>query len=240
MILHKLVIHFIRHKDDMGFYRIQAQDTVRWLENVGVRLDSDVTVLDLGCGHGMIGGELMEKGCRVTFADEQSWLLPRYSSAEFRTVDIEEDDLGLLGSYDLVICSNVLEHVSNAEKFIGSIDRLLVPGGKFYLSWTNWLSPWGGHEYSPFHYLGRRRGHLIYDRLVKRRRKHTPGFNLFPTCIGHVLRTVSANTDLSVLHVVPRYYPELAFITRIPVVREFLTFNCVIFFERCPSPGRLS
>jgi SAM-dependent methyltransferase len=240
VILHKLVIHFIRHKDDMGFYRIQAQDTVRWLENVGVRLDSDVTVLDLGCGHGMIGGELMEKGCRVTFADEQSWLLPRYSSAEFRTVDIEEDDLGLLGSYDLVICSNVLEHVSNAEKFIGSIDRLLVPGGKFYLSWTNWLSPWGGHEYSPFHYLGRRRGHLIYDRLVKRRRKHTPGFNLFPTYIGHVLKTISANTDLRVLHVVPRYYPELAFITRIPLVRECLTFNCVIFFERRPSPGRTS
>src|SRR5450759_3396884 len=232
MIIHKLAYRYMRHGDDECFYRMQAQDTVRWLEKVGVRLDSDVTVLDLGCGHGMIGGELMEKGCRVTFADEQSWLLPQYCNAEFRTVNIEEDDLG--------ICSNVLEHVSNAEKFVESIDRLLKPGGKLYLSWTNWLSPWGGHEYSPFHYLGRRRGHLIYDRLVKRPRKHTPCFNLFPTHIGYVLKIISANTDLSVLRVVPRYYPELAFITRIQVVREFLTFNYVIFFERCPSPGRLS
>jgi len=237
MIIHKLIFRFLRHGDDECFYRIQAQETVSWLEAAGVRLDGGVTVLDLGCGHGMIGGELMARGCRVTFADEQSWLLPRYHDAEFRTVNIEEDDLGSIGSYDLVICSNVLEHVSNAEKFIGSVDRLLKPGGKFYLSWTNWLSPWGGHEYSPFHYLGRRRGHLIYDKLVKRPRKHTPYRNLFPTGIGSVLRAFRRNPEMKVLAVTPRYYPEFSFITRVPLIREFLTWNCVILLQRPGQPA---
>jgi SAM-dependent methyltransferase len=232
MILHKLIIRFLKHKDDVGFYRIQAEDTVRWLEKVGVKLDSGVTVLDLGCGHGLIGGELMTKGCRVTFADETSWLLPEYADADFHEIDIEKDDLGRLGTHDLVICSNVLEHISEPERFILSVDRLLEPGGKLYLSWTNWLSPWGGHEYSPFHYLGRRRGHIIYDRLMKRPRKHTPYENLFPTGIGSTLKTIGANPRLRVLRVVPRYYPELAFLMRAPILREFLAWNCVILLEK--------
>jgi len=232
VILHKLIIRFIRHKDDIGFYRIQAQDTVRWLEKAGVRLDSDVSVLDLGCGHGLIGGGLIEKGCKVTFADEQNWLLPQYGDEEFRTVNIEEDDIGLIGKYDLVICSNVLEHVANAGKFVESIDRLLKPGGRFYLSWTNWLSPWGGHEYSPFHYLGRRRGHLVYDRVVKHPRKHTPYENLFPTSIGKILGAFRRNPELRVLAVAPRYYPEFSFVMRVPLIREFMAWNCAILLER--------
>jgi SAM-dependent methyltransferase len=232
MILHKLIIRFLKHKDDVGFYRIQAEDTVRWLEKVGVELDSGLTALDLGCGHGLIGGELMKRGCRVSFADESNWLLDEYGDAEFRSFDIEKNDLCSLGFYDLVICSNVLEHISEPDRFILSLDRLLEPGGRLYLSWTNWLSPWGGHEFSPFHYLGRRRGHLIYDRLVKRPRKHTPYKNLFPTAIGSTLKTIAENPRLKVLCVVPRYYPELEFLMRAPVLREFLAWNCVILLEK--------
>jgi len=232
MILHKLIIRFLRHKDDLGFYRIQAQDTVRWLEQAGVMPCDDMTVLDLGCGHGMIGGELMNRGCRVSFADESSCLLPEYAGAGFQEFDIEKDDLGTLGTYDLVICSNVLEHISQPDRFILSVDRLLEPGGRLYLSWTNWLSPWGGHEYSPFHYLGRRRGHLIYDRVVKLPRKHTPYVNLYPTGIGSTLKTIGANPRLRVLRVVPRYYPEMAFLMKVPILREFLAWNCAILMEK--------
>jgi SAM-dependent methyltransferase len=232
MILHKLIIRFLKHKDDVGFYHIQAEDTVRWLEKVGVELDSSLTALDLGCGHGLIGGELMKRGCRVSFADETSCLLPEYTDADFHEIDIEKDDVGRLGTYDLVICSNVLEHISEPDRLILSLDRLLEPGGRLYLSWTNWLSPWGGHDFSPFHYLGTRRGHLAYDRVVGMPRVHTPYVTLYPTSIGRVLRTLRSNPRLEILSVMPRYYPELAFITRIPILREFLTFNCLIFAKR--------
>jgi len=232
MILHKLIIRFLKHGDDMCFYRIQAEDAVRWLDSAEVELGPGVTVLDLGCGHGMIGGELSERGCTVTFADEHNWLLEEYKGADFREFDIERDDLESLGRFDLVICSNVLEHLRRPDGFLASVDRLLEPGGKFYLSWTNWLSPWGGHEYSPFHYLGRHRGHLVYDRVMKRERKHTPDVNLFVTSIGHTLKTIRANHRLKVVRMVPRYYPELAFVMKVPVLREFLAWNCVILVER--------
>ena len=38
--------------------------------------------------------------------------------------------------------------------FADELVRVMRPGGLVVLSYTNWLSPWGGHETSPFHYLG--------------------------------------------------------------------------------------
>lgn len=231
MILQRLIFHFLKNGDDDVFYLMQAQDTVRWLEKAGM-LRAGMIVLDLGCGHGFIGGELMKKGCRVTFADEKNEVVPDYGEVDFRPIDLEKNDLGSLGTYDLVVCSNVLEHIPHPARLIESLDKVLEPGGKLYMSWTNWLSPWGGHDYSPFHYLGARRGHIAYDRLVRHPRCHTPNVTLFPTSIAGILRTVRENQNLRVLRVLPRYFPSLAFITHVPFAREFLTFNCLVIAER--------
>ena len=189
-------------------------------------------VLDLGCGHGVFGATLMKMGCRVTFADEDQWLLPEISSAPFHRINLDRDEITALGEYDLVICSNVLEHLAKPQQFVDSVHKLLAPGGMLYLSWTNWLSPWGGHEFSPFHYLGARRGHLVYDKLFKRKRKHTPFENLFPTYIGTVLEMIRRSDELAILRAAPRYYTEFAFLVRIPVLREFLTWNCALLVGR--------
>jgi SAM-dependent methyltransferase len=136
-----------------------------------------------------------------------------------------------LGRSDLVICSNVYEHLSKPVQFLKSAQRLLTDKGFFYLSWTNWLSPWGGHEFSPFHYLGSTRGHLIYEKLTGRSRLHTPFVNLFPTYIGQTLRILKAQTEFRLVAIAPRYYPEFSFITRIPGLRELFTWNCAILMQ---------
>lgn len=232
MIIHKLAYRHLRHGDDECFYRMQAQETVRWLRSTGVDVGPATRVLDLGCGHGMIGGELRECGCSVVFADEYDGLLPEYEGAYLRLIDIEKDDVTSLGRYDLVISSNVLEHISDPRHLTGSIDGLLEPGGFYYLSWTNSLSPWWGHEFAPLHYLGARRGARIFDRLSERERKHTPFVNLFPYSIGRILKMVRAQEGLSVVAVAPRYYPELSFLMRVPLLRELVAWNCVILVKK--------
>jgi SAM-dependent methyltransferase len=242
MIIHKLAYRYLRHGDDELFYRMQAHETVRWLRSVGVNIGPSVTALDLGCGHGMIGGELSESGCQVVFADESNWLLPEYRDADLRIIDIEKDDVRSLGRFDLVISSNVLEHISDPRLLIDSIEGLVKPGGLYYLSWTNALSPWWGHEFSPLHYLGARRGARIYDRLSKRERKHTPFVDLFPYSITRILRAVRARPGLEVVDIVPRYYPEFSFLMRIPILREFAAWNCVLLVkvtERRPDGRRI-
>lgn len=232
MILHKLIFRYLKYGDDEGFYLIQARDAVRWLERVGIGLGSDVSALDLGCGRGMIGAELMKRGCRVTFADESNSLLPEYQEFDFRLIDINKDDLGGLGTYDLVICSNVLEHIPRPLRLLESANLVLKPEGLLYLSWTNWLSPWGGHEFAPLHYLGPRRGQALYDRLVGKPREHTVFEDLFPISVGGTIGAIKGNPSLRVEWIVPRYYPEFAFIVRVPVLREFLTWNCALLAKR--------
>ena len=129
MILHKLIIRYLRYGDDYGFYGIQALDTIRWLKSEGIALGEPTTVLDLGCGHGIIGAELVRLGCRVTFADESNFLMPELADAEFKLIDVDNDELASLGSYDLVVCSNVLEHISRPEETHRFDGRAPEPGG---------------------------------------------------------------------------------------------------------------
>ncbi len=232
MIIHRLIWGHLKHRDNPGFYLDQAEDAIRWLERSGVAFNSGVTALDLGCGHGIFGSALAKKGCQVTFADESNYLPSELAGSRFLKINLDTDDMASLGKYDVVICSNVYEHLGQPDRFIENVGKILNPGGKLFLSWTNWLSIWGGHEFSPFHYLGTRRGHLIYDKIVKKPRKHTPYVNLFPTYIGASLKKIRQTPGLRILKMAPRYYPEFAFILRIPVAREFLAWNCALLIGK--------
>jgi len=235
MIIHKIIARHLQHHDDHVFYLLQARAAIEWLDQKQVELGPTTRVLDLGCGSGIFGAELMKKGCHVDFADAANCLIPEIQSTNFKQIDIDREDLASLGRYDLVICSNVFEHLAFQDSFIATIPRLLHVGKLFYLSWTNWLSPWGGHEFSPFHYLGSKRGHLIFDMLTKKERKHTPFVNLFPISIGHTLRLINQQSELKVVAAAARYYPEFSFILRIPILREFLTWNCALLITRTGS-----
>jgi SAM-dependent methyltransferase len=145
-------------------------------------------------------------------------------------------------SVDIVYCSNVLEHIppSSHGLLFREMYRVLRPGGYVYLSWGNWLSPFGGHEHSPLHYLGSwgmnlsRRLRRLRGRFVK----HHLGVNLFRTDIEGVIRQVcNSHLDLRIVDVVPRYWPQLGFICKVPWAREFLTWNCVILLRKgLPGP----
>jgi 2-polyprenyl-3-methyl-5-hydroxy-6-metoxy-1,4-benzoquinol methylase len=232
MIIHKLITQHLRNRDDADFYHLQARDAIRWIEASGVPLTPQTRALDLGCGHGIFGGELAKRGCQVTFADTVNYLRPDLASAPFKKFDIDRDDFQTLGQYDLVVCSNVFEHLSKPERFLESIHHALSPAGRLYLSWTNWLSPWGGHEFSPFHYLGKRRGQALYDKVVGKQRNHTVYENLFPTYIGDTLAKIRSSPTLKVLRGAPRYYTEFGFLLNVPIAREFLTWNCALLIAR--------
>jgi SAM-dependent methyltransferase len=232
MIIHRLILDHLRRGGDSGFYLLQAQDAIAWLERKGVGVGPGVSVLDLGCGSGEFGGLLRRRGCAVVFADHANWLPAEVPADTFRPINLDQDDLADWGTFDLIICSNVIEHLFNPDRVIASFGKLLRPGGHAYLSWTNWLSPWGGHDFSPFHYLGPRLGPRLFDRLVGRPRLLKPFENLFPTYIGQTLRTIRAQADLAVEAVAPRYYTELELLMRLPVIREFLAWNCAVLIRR--------
>jgi len=232
MIIHKLIASFLKNQGGTpGFYQLQARDAIQWLVKCGVALGSQTTVLDLGCGYGDFGGELAKLGCQIILADDDSYVLAEYSSLPFRKVNIDRDDLKTVGRYDLVICSNVLEHLPRPDRLLDAVPSLLRPGGHFYLSWTNWLSPWGGHEFAPYHYLGPNFGYRFYTGTLGKSSQHEPYKNLFPTYIGSVIKRIRASPTLRIVRIAPRYYPELAFLLKLPLIREFLAWNCAMLIE---------
>jgi hypothetical protein len=107
------------------------------------------------------------------------------------------------------------------------------PGGLVYLSFCNWYSPWGGHEMSPWHYLGSGYAERRYARRYHREPKHRRGVNLFPVHIGPVLRALRARPDVQLVEARPRYYPRWCrLLVRLPGLREVATWNLMLIMRR--------
>ncbi|MEA2439813.1 MAG: hypothetical protein QOH76_1237 [Thermoleophilaceae bacterium] len=210
------------------FYRLLAAEAVEELERRYGSL-AGRTILDLGCGPGFYTDAFRARGATVIPVDK--------SQAEMEMVGAAPDgallaDAGALpladDSVDGVFCSNLLEHTPNSPDVICEIERTLRRGGWAYISWTNWYSPWGGHDMSPYHYLGPRLGPRLYERRHGPPRKNPYGDGLWAVHIGPTLRLVRGRPGLEITSVEPRYWPRLAFLVRIPLLREFVTWNCVI------------
>lgn len=233
MIIHKLIKHHLKHGDDDAFYELQAKDAIRWMWENGVHIEPGTSALDLATGCGIFGNRLERLGCTVVFSDHHYSLREWMKGRDFRILAVGKDPLSMLGQFDLVICSNLIEHLPNLDAFIEEIHSVLKPGGRMYLSWTNWLSPWGGHDFSPFHYLGTRLGPWVYDLIHgKGKRGHFPYAGLWPTHIGSTLRKIRRQSKLEIEAVAPRYYTEFHWLMKIPIVREFLAWNCAVIIRR--------
>ncbi|HUZ44811.1 MAG TPA: class I SAM-dependent methyltransferase [Acidimicrobiales bacterium] len=144
------------------------------------------------------------------------------------------------GLADLTFSSNVLEHVPAAEPFLEEMVRVTRPGGLLYLSFTAWFSPWGGHETSPWHYLGGRRAAARYERINQRPPGNLYGRSLFAQHVGPVLRLARNRADLEILEAIPRYYPSwLDWVVKVPGLRELATWNLLLVMRRRPAgPAR--
>jgi SAM-dependent methyltransferase len=210
------------------FYSLLARDAVADLDERYGPLTGQ-TIADLGCGPGWYTRAFRAAGAEVLPVDnsEEELHLPGGPPEGAIIADagaLPFDDASVDGAF----ASNLLEHTPNTSQVIAEIERILRPGGWGYISWTNWYSPWGGHDMSPYHFLGPRLGPKLYVRRHGQPRKNPYGDGLWAVHIGPTLRLVRARPRLRIERVEPRYWPQLSVITRVPGLREVATWNCVI------------
>ncbi|MBB1253735.1 class I SAM-dependent methyltransferase [Streptomyces sp. OF3] len=215
-------------------YGLLARDAVSQVERYEPLTGR--TVLDIGGGSGHFTEEFRRRGARCYLFEPDPAELGAHGR---RTPGAVLADGYLLpvpdGTADVCFSSNVLEHVADPQTFISEMVRVTRPGGLIYLSFTNWYSPWGGHETAPWHYLGAARARARYERKHGRPAKHTLGENLFAVHVGPTLRHVRSRDDVQVVTARSRYWPFLAgAITRVPGVREIATWNLLLILRRCP------
>lgn len=103
-----------------------------------VTLNSEMHVLDFGCGTGIYIDQLLNRNVTNIDASEINQTAIEYCQAKYQnqTVNIINANVDQLGSdYDLVIMSNVLHHLGAKKQMV--IDDLysrMVPGGQFALT----------------------------------------------------------------------------------------------------------
>ena len=99
------------------------------------------SVLDVGCGGGILTEAMARRGAKVTGIDmsdkalrvaelhlQESKLDVRYQKAEVER---------LSGEFDVVTCMELLEHVPEPAGMVAACSRLVRPGGRVFFSTIN-------------------------------------------------------------------------------------------------------
>ena len=133
------------------------------------------SVVDIGCGGGILAESMAAAGADVTGIDmaEGPLAVARLhqvesgASVDYRQSTAEELAAANAGQYDIVTCLEMLEHVPSPAQIITSVHTLLRPGGLAFFSTINRnpksfmfaivgaeyvlkLLPAGTHEYRKF------------------------------------------------------------------------------------------
>jgi SAM-dependent methyltransferase len=220
-----------------AYYADLARDTVAQL---GQYLDlNERLVVDVGGGPGFFVREFRQAGARALCLDTDSGELAALGSPGDGSAIGSALRLPLAtGAVDVCFSSNVLEHVGDWRAMLAEMVRVTRPGGIIFVTFTNWLSPWGGHETSPWHYLGGERAAARYQRRYGKPPKNRYGRSLYPVSVADALGWARSARDAVLVDAVPRYLPGWTKpVLRVPVAREFLTWNLLLVLRRT-EPGR--
>jgi SAM-dependent methyltransferase len=224
---------FLREQSEPAvFYSSLAEDAVAQLARH--RDLGGQTVVDVGGGAGHFTAAFRASGANCYLFEPDPTEMITAGSAPPGAVLADGYWLPVADrSADITFSSNVLEHVADPMGLIDELIRVTKPGGLVFLSYTNWYSPWGGHEMSPWHLLGADVAARRYVRRHGRQPKHTVGRNLYRVHIGPVLRFMRSRSDVTILDAMPRYYPRWCrFVLRIPLARELVTWNLMVIVRR--------
>lgn len=214
--------------DPQRFYGALAADSLDIVnEHVDLR---GARVLDAGAGPSEFAAAFTSAGAHYVPLDADE------SVSSVRRGGVVAD-AGLLpfatGSFDVVFSSNLWEHVREPELVADELLRVLKPGGVLFLAYTNWLSPWGGHETSPWHWLGGSFAARRYARRTGHAPKNLIDESLFRISVTRGLRWARNQPDARVIAMRPRYWPDwAAAILRVPGVREIVTWNLLVLMRK--------
>ncbi len=132
-------------------------------------------VIDIGCGGGILAESMAARGAQVTGVDlsekalgvARLHLFESGHSVDYRHISAEDIAKEAPGTFDVVTCMEMLEHVPNPASTIRACATLVKPGGQVFFSTLNRnlkaylmavvgaeyvlnLLPKGTHEYAKF------------------------------------------------------------------------------------------
>ncbi|MCK5291659.1 MAG: methyltransferase domain-containing protein [Thermoplasmata archaeon] len=155
---------------------------------------NECTVLDMGCGVGglSIPASFRVKEIRGIDVDESYISICKQSAKEKGLTNATFEvkslfDLDEKDAYDVVLCSDVLEHVEDQEGVLRNIVRTLKVGGVFYLTTNNKCWPMEGHYGLLF--LSYQSREKALRRVIRKGKGKV--YNIYPLSYGNLKQLLS-------------------------------------------------
>ncbi len=118
----------------------RSRRRARWLS----RRVSGLRFLDIGCNGGFMVEAMRQLGFESHGIDLDpvsiAWAQEHYPGGRFRVTSAERFEL-TGDPFDIVYCSEVIEHSPDVNRFVASVAASMVPGGMLYLT-TPDISHW--------------------------------------------------------------------------------------------------
>lgn len=138
----------------IGLLRPIRETVIAHMRHLPARLPrSGACLLDVGCGNGLYMDLARQAGWQVHGVDFD---VHAVASAQARGLDVRlgglEQVQDLLGSFDRLTCSHVLEHVHSPREWLLQMHAMLRPGGSLWLQTPNINAL--GHRRFGVHWLG--------------------------------------------------------------------------------------
>ena len=159
-----------------GPYKLLHKLNPLRLKYIEDRVDiDDLTILDIGCGGGILSEALSKKGAKVTSIDasDKTIKIAKKHAVEnnlkidYKCCTLDEYIKNSKKTFDCIVCFELIEHVPDPKKLLEDINRVSKPSTKLFLSTINRnlhsfifakilaeyflkIVPKGTHEYQKF------------------------------------------------------------------------------------------
>ncbi|MBE7174093.1 MAG: class I SAM-dependent methyltransferase [Williamsia sp.] len=147
------------HQDRKRYFDIQVINAEKWVipfVEEKFTLNKGIQVLEIGCGEGGVLKAFVNKGCtgvgvefdKSRIDNANNWLAEDIAAGRIRfvTKDIYKTSPQELGSFDLIVLKDVIEHIHDQQKLINRLQDFLKPAGAIFFGFPPWQMPFGGHQ----------------------------------------------------------------------------------------------
>ncbi|MEI8080276.1 MAG: class I SAM-dependent methyltransferase [Actinomycetes bacterium] len=215
------------------FYSFLADDAAN---QVSAYVDVDgATLVDVGGGPGYFAQAFMDRGAKYVPLDADAGELRLHGRTPMPGTVIGDGARLPFRSNSVDVCysSNVAEHVPDPWIMADEMVRITRPGGWIFLSYTLWYGPWGGHETSPWHFLGGARAAKRYERTQGHPPKNVYGESMFKVTAAAGLRWAKQCNEARLVEAAPRYLPGWSWsVIHVPAVRELVVWNLLLVMRK--------